>query len=258
MGKILRFWLRVLLRFGKTVGRFFDIRGHLLEGFIRYIALLGLSYFASLGIVKLDIVQQYSSDFQEFIRYTFLLVTALFGLLIFNFIYQPSKMYEELGGFLKIPLAITPEPQKPRVNSETWASVKVQNISGFRVEKCTLTLLSAIDIATGQEKLRTSERLTWSGRDQRQPNEPGDEPKTIIGKDWKICDVAQTQGDLNRVIFTLWFNNNQTVPIGKYNLTIYINGEWMGQEKVIGFSDERHYLLTYNGGYDLSIDSLEQ
>lgn len=253
MKYILRFWGRVLLRYKDTVIRILQVRDQIVEGSLRLIGLIVASILGWSGVMSLDLVQQLSGDWQAFVRYASLLLVGAAVILVFNLILQPVKMYDELGGFLDNPLSITPEPKRLRSDIPTWASVKVSNLSRFRVEECTLTLKDVEDMADGKHVLRTSERLTWSGRDQMQPDQPGTEGKTIIGKGWRICDIAHTQAKLNRAIFTLWFNNNQTVPPGHYRIEVEVNGEWIREDRPIGFSGRVFFDLAYDGGLDLEI-----
>lgn len=244
---IVSYWKKVFTRSFQEVWDFFEIRGLIVNAIAAAIVY---------GVLW------YGTDFQDFLAgfedqgiIIFWIVVLFMPLLtLLNSVTVSARLYNELGGFDENPLTVTALPKKPLANTEVWASVKIENTSDHRVENCTLTLERVLNIEN-QNILRTSERLTWSGRDQ-QEDDRGDKPKAIIGHDWKICDVAQTQNNLNRIIFTLWFNNNQIAPTGNYIAVIKINGEWIHPDGTRGFEEEKRFNLEYNGGFDLSLSEV--
>jgi len=175
---------------------------------------------------------------------------------VFGLMYFPFKAYKDIGGISENPLKLTARPSE-KSESGAWVVMDVHCKSGFGVRDCVLTLKEAIDIKTKKSILRSSERLTWSGRSQRLgikdvPDRPGNSLMPIQGMGHEYCDIAQTVKNNLQAKFTLWHNDNQYIPPGEYEITIEVNGVWE-KEPRMGFAAESNFILTYNSGDDLSI-----
>lgn len=183
------------------------------------------------------------------------LVVTVILRFIYGLIYFPAKSYKDVGGISGNPLRLIPRPPE-KSESGTWVVMDVNCKSGFGVSDCVLILKEAISIETPKKSiLRSSERLTWSGRSQIRgikdvADRPGNFFMPIHGMGHEYCDIAQTVENNERAKFTLWHKDNQFIPPGEYEITIEVNGVW-GKEPRVGFSAECKFILTYNGGDDL-------
>lgn len=208
MGKVVKFWAKVLLRSLRTTWRL--VSEHVVTALILLVSLILASYFSANGIIDQAIVQGYLSDASSSARFlTGLSLIALFWFLI-NVVYQPAKMYDELGAFAEKGYELSPEPHPDPVGTIYYArAINIKTTTPFDVEECQLKLLEARNIKGGKNILRRPENFTWSDREGSNKTEP----KTITGNGQsRLCNVAHWYAEKKEALFTLAFGPQQRIP----------------------------------------------
>jgi len=248
MKKWLKYQVALLNRAKSDTHRLMEIRKERILTSVLSALLGGIAYYYLAGASKL---------WEQIISILAFSVIGFIGTYVveftWNFIAAPVRVYEELGGLNDVPVLLTSASDLPKeqANVEVWVSVNVKNLINIDITDCSLRLVDAIDLDTKTSVLRTSEYLTWSAREHY--DGPGNSRKMVKAKDFRICDVAQTDSRNNRAIFTLWFGYPQTIRIGRYILTVCVFGNCKGKS----FMGTRQFQLIYNGGFDMQLLNTE-
>jgi hypothetical protein len=248
MKKWLKYQVALLNRAKSDTHRFMEIRKERILTSILSAFLGGIAYYYLAGASKL---------WEQIITILAFSVIGFIGTYVveftWNFIAAPVRVYEDLGGFSDVPVLLTSasDSSKEQTNVEVWVSLKVENMINLDITDCYLRLVDAIDLDSKSSVLRTSEYLTWSSREHYDGQE--NSRKMVKAKDFRVCDVAQTDSRNNRAIFTLWFGYPQPVQIGRYILTVCVFGNCKGKP----FKGTRRFQLIYSGGFDMQLLNAE-
>ena len=186
--------------------------------------MVGVSLLSASQLTTLDLVKTAWTEItgNPPDAWLYVLVSFLVFALL-NILYQPAKMYDELGGFLTTPFKLVPRPPKPVGNpiDYRYASIDVKNWSGFHIENCFLKLVWLIDLNTGKSILQNDNRKFDWGSSHSETEEKSScktQDKLLSAHDKGICDFAETRTSSNKLArFTFW-RGYQDVEPGRYEL----------------------------------------
>jgi hypothetical protein len=249
--KVISFWAKVLLRSLSTTLKF--IKEHVVVALILLVSLALASYFSTGGIIDQAIVQGYLNDVSSSIRFLaglFLIAVVWF---LLNIVYQPAKMYDELGGFAKRKMRVLFEC-KPRRYSEAWAGLRIYNDHPrLSITQCYTYFKEIVNLSDGSNVLkRPGEKLTWTNSD---PPINGDKDIRPLGN--RHPDILKTDNVNNRIIFCTQGNPDlysDKAGIGSYRIVIGVWGVFEGT----AFDEEVEFILNYQGSWEIECKPIRE
>ena len=209
------------------------------------VIVVGLSAFGAMLVLG---IQAFLDD------WLFSAVTAVIYfllLLILTIKDTPSKMHDELGGFIEYPFVVTPIPPiEKSADEQRTASLLVENLSLRPINNCHFTL-DEISVDGEPYKKEAGVRfLQWSGRSSPDGNRQSN-PVILIKDAPQIIDVATSIPRHPKIRLNLW-SGDVTLPPGRFELKITPHGMW---KEDITFGKQQMFVLEYQGGNQLAISA---